>query len=96
MAINKEAHAMYMLHFRVFVECKKNENRGVSLKRLEELFPKWADYILSWMQWEMYGPHSLYHATSADGGIAWYLKEHIYAMNNAEFQEYYKQHHSIR
>ena len=87
---------MYMVCFRVFTECKKNRNRGISLTRLEELFPKRADYILSWMLWNMYGPGSLFHGTTIDGSSAWYLKDHVYAMSSAEFQEYYKQHNSIK
>lgn len=94
MATNKENHAIYSVCLKAFVENKKNGNRGVSLRYLEETFKKRADYILSWMQAKMYGSGPIFHGTSVGNGVGWYLRQDIYAMTTAEFQEYYKQYHS--
>lgn len=91
---NTEEHARYSVYLRTFCALKKNGNRAISLRNIEEWYPKRADSILSYMQEAMYGRGAIFHGTGTDDGVGWYLRPEIYAMSSAEFIENYKSTHS--
>lgn len=83
---------VYQVALKAFVECKKH--KCVSLSYLEEIaFKKYKYSIFSYMQWLI--SDGIFHG-SCLGEMKYYLRPLFESMNIAEFQEYYKQHHSIK
>lgn len=80
---------VYQVAVKAFVECKKH--KYVSLAYLEGTFTKHKYSIFSYMQWLI--SDGIFHGTSLDG-TRYYLRASFESMSFAEFQEYYKQHHS--
>lgn len=89
-----EEHDRFFVRLKAFCELKKNGNRALSLRHIEEQHPKRAENILSYMQEAMYGRGAMFSGTTVEDGIGWYLRPEVYAMNTAKFIEFYKSTHT--